>query len=141
MRRGIQYKKLPRSGWRFKSRGWKYQLSEPYTCGTEVFPDAGASSVENSWIHLSSEGVITIEKDYCWDGPSGPTRDDETNMRASVVHDALYQLLREGEITQSWRKGADLAFYRICLEDGMSPFRARYFYWALRLFGASAAKG
>ncbi len=141
MRRGIQYKKLPRSGWRFKTRGWKYILTETYACGIEVMPDAGASSAEDPWIHLSASGEITIREGYAWDGPSGPTVDTQTFMRGSLVHDALYQLMREEKLAKLWRKGADLALYRICLEDGMHQVRARWVYWAVRMFGASHVKG
>ena len=61
-------------------------------------------------------------------------------MRGSLVHDALYQLMREGLLkTRTHRKEADLIFKRICIEDGVSNLRASAYYKALRKFGKPAA--
>ena len=41
------------------------------------------------------------------DGPSGPAIDTKNFMRASLVHDALYQLMRLGTLDKSRRQYAD----------------------------------
>ena len=64
---GIHYEKLPRTGWRFRTRGWKYRLTKTYSCPTKVMPEAGVSSDENAWVYLSRKGAITIKEVYCWD--------------------------------------------------------------------------
>ena len=61
-------------------------------------------------------------------------------MRGSLVHDALYQLMRNNFISKvKWRKSADRELRKICLEDGMSFIRAWGVYQAVRLFGGKAA--
>ena len=61
-------------------------------------------------------------------------------MRASLVHDALYQLMRHEELSaRTHRKAADQLFKDICKEDGVSSVRASIYYKALRKFGKPAA--
>jgi len=65
-------------------------------------------------------------------------------MRASVAHDAIYQLIRDKWLpTSKWQENkaiADTLFYHILLEDGMCRFRAKYYYLAVKWFGASSCK-
>ena len=61
-------------------------------------------------------------------------------MRASLVHDALYQLMRNGELSsRTYRKTADQLFKDVCKEDGVSALRASAYYKALRKYGKPAA--
>jgi hypothetical protein len=76
---------------------------------------------------------------YAWDGPSGPTWDTDTFMRGSLVHDAMYQLMRLGCMDRVHRCYADELLRDICIEDGMWSFRAWYVYKAVRSCGESAA--
>ncbi len=64
--------------------------------------------------------LLSVKEDYMWDGPSGPTIDDRTNMRASLVHDVLYQAMREGLIDRSYRKAADQELRRLMIKDGLA---------------------
>ncbi len=89
-------------------------------------------------------GALTIKKSYAWDGPSGPTFDTRTLMRGSLVHDCLYQLLRETdfgapETRDQHREQADEILYRICIEDGMWKWRAKWILAAVRKAGNAAA--
>ncbi len=62
-------------------------------------------------------------------------------MRGSLVHDALYQLMRERHLDHRvHRKPADKVFRDICLADGMSPVRAAVVYRAVRAAGLKSAK-
>ena len=61
-------------------------------------------------------------------------------MQGSLVHDALYQLMRECVIEQSQRKRADEILRKICKRDGMSKIRAWWVYLGVRIGGASSAK-
>ena len=85
-------------------------------------------------------GALIVQSKYAWDGPSGPTIDTENFMKASLVHDALYQLMREGSLDRSYRKRADEILREVCLREGMSKFRAWYVYHAVRMFGGSKVK-
>ena len=83
---------------------------------------------------------LTIRAGYAWDGPSGPTYDSKDSMRGSLVHDALYQLIRLGHLGPEHRQPADQLLYDICREDGMGYFRANAWYWAVRMFGRPASE-
>ena len=119
--------------------GYKYQLSEDYTIEVSIKP---AQFIFTEYIRLDMDGSLFIKEGYAWDGPSGPTIDTKDSMRGSLVHDALYQLMREGKLDSgSHRKAADRELWRICVEDGMLKIRADAWYAAVRLVASGAAKG
>lgn len=111
-------------------------MAEEYIVSVRIKP---ADDVSNRFICLSTDGTLRIRADYAWDGPSGPTIDTKNFMRGSLVHDALYQLMREGYLPGSYRDEADDELRRICLEDGMSGLRAWWVYQGVRLGGGPAA--
>lgn len=114
--------------------GYKYQLARDLEIALTIFPP---EVVETQFLMLTPYGELTIKKGYAWDGPSGPSFDTDTFMRGSLVHDALYQLIANKLIDKSKRKKADDTLRRICIEDGMSRFRAWYVYKAVRRFGGN----
>lgn len=117
--------------------GYKYQLAEDYTVALP--PEIhGLAVTDHSFIELTFAGVLTIRKGYAWDGPSGPTVDTANFMRGSLVHDALYQLIREGHLSRSLRAQADDLLRAMCREDGMSALRAWWVWKAVRWFARSA---
>ncbi|MCX6900559.1 MAG: DUF1353 domain-containing protein [Verrucomicrobia bacterium] len=117
--------------------GYKYQLKESYTVEIFIKP---AKAIETRFLRLDTDGKLTIRDGYAWDGPSGPTIDTLTFMRGSLVHDALYQLMREKHLDHdTHRETADRILQRICREDGMWSVRAWCVYWAVRLFADPAA--
>ena len=62
-------------------------------------------------------------------------------MRASLVHDVLYQLMRSGTLDyKTQRKAADDLYRQIAVADGMWKVRAWLHHRALRLFGEKSAK-
>lgn len=118
-------------------RSYKYQLMDDYTIPIDIKPDL---DLDFRFLSLSKDGVLVIRKAYAWDGPSGPTIDTPDFMRGSLVHDALYQLMRLQALDyKKYRKRADEILREICLEDGMSTFRAWYVYQAVQVFGTTAA--
>ncbi|MDG1437718.1 MAG: DUF1353 domain-containing protein, partial [Emcibacteraceae bacterium] len=119
-------------------KGYKFQLHTQYIVATNICPENDVPS-ESGYIHLSSSGVITIEKGYAWDGPSGPTVDTKNFMRGSLVHDAFYQMMREGALPQDYRLPADELLRSMCKEDGMSGLRRWWVYKGVRLFAKKAA--
>lgn len=119
------------------SAGYKYQLYQPYSLALPIRPD---HHIVTEFIELDTDGLLTIARGYAWDGPSGPTVDTPNFMRGSLVHDALYQLMREGHLDAGLhRETADSLLRSICIEDGMSHLRAALVYQAVRKFGASCA--
>ena len=115
--------------------GYKYQLAEDYKIQTGII----GYSVETDYIKLHLSGMLVIKSGYAWDGASGPALDTKDIMRGSLVHDALYELMRKGFLPTSERKVVDKEFERICLQDGMSEFRVRYVCDAVRAFGSKHA--
>lgn len=124
-----------------KNTSYKYQLVEDFIFKTDIKPDKKILTPEKPvYIELDVDGTLTVKASYAWDGPSGPTIDTNNFMRGALVHDAIYQLLRTGKIDQKYRNYADRLLQKMCIEDGMSKFRAWYVYQSVDKFGASSAK-
>lgn len=116
---------------------YKYQLANDYSISISIKPK---SDIDTDFIGLDTDGNLLVKKGYAWDGPSGPVIDTDENMRASLVHDALYQLMRHEHLAaRTHRKAADQLFKDICKEDGVSNYWASAYYKALRRFGKPAA--
>ena len=118
------------------TEGYKYQLVGEYTARLSF---TVGSEAETRWLHLTPAGFLTIKDGYAWDGPSGPTIDSKNFMRGSLIHDALYQLMRKRLLSMAYRDDADRELQRVCLEDGMGSFRAWYVYAGVRFGGGPAA--
>ena len=116
-------------------KGFKYQLAETHACVVDIHPFA---EIDTDFIRLTPEGTLTLRKGYAWDGPSGPTFDTKTFMRGSLVHDALYQLIRMRLLPRSSKEAADDELYDICISVGMWKMRAKWVFTALRLGGRRA---
>lgn len=120
-----------------KRRKYKYNLHSDLEYQTDFEIE---NPVDLGLVEITAEGKLIIRKGYSWDGPSGPTIDTKNFMQGSLIHDALYQLMREKVLSQSARKRADEILRDVCLDDGMSKSRAWYVYKAVRFAGASSAK-
>ncbi|EMO29412.1 hypothetical protein LEP1GSC170_1210 [Leptospira interrogans serovar Bataviae str. HAI135] len=124
-------------------KNYKYELVRSYDYQTNIKTDSRVHVGHRikTFVSLDPDGLLHIEAGYAWDGPSGPTFDTKTFMRGSLVHDALYQLMREEKLDHiKYRDTADQILKKICLEDGMSAFRAAYVYRFVSWFGGSSAK-
>lgn len=136
----ISYRKLKGDD----PEGDKYELTE------HVYYRSSVKPTVILWIPqiaLHPDGLLRIRRLYQWDGASGPTIDTASNLRASLIHDALYELLRSGLLGKAesaewrrYRKLADQELYRIMREDGANWLRAQYYYWAVRLFAGRFAR-
>jgi hypothetical protein len=122
--------------------GYKYQLSEDWSCFTGIKGNAFRITTHTGILALAEhtqDGWLHVKAGYAWDGPSGPTLDTPSAMRGSLAHDVLYQAMRLGKLPQSARKVADDFMLALCSDDGMSWWRRAYFWRALRSFAAYAA--
>ena len=115
--------------------GYKYQLAKSEVTPTSIQPE---ETLTTEWLMLDTDGILTIEKGYAWDGPSGPTYDSRNSLRASLIHDALYQLIRLELLPPSHRRAADLDLDRILKEDGMWSLRRWYWLRGVRWFASGA---
>lgn len=121
----MNYRKLPK---------YKYQLTSTEAFKVPGFPDLGNPDEDFCY---TKKGKLWVKEGYAWDGPSGPTIDTKAFIKASLVHDALYQILRlyEKNRVKLYRKLADQYLWVYCRKFGMSRFRANYVYHSVRLFG------
>jgi hypothetical protein len=125
----------PKSYILFRS-GYKYQLASDYTLKIDIKPDI---DIVTKFIKLDTQGTLTVFNGYAWDGPSGPVIDTRENMRASLVHDALYQLMRLRLLSAKRDKDrADKLFRKLCIRDGVSHPTAEIYYLGLKLGGEPA---
>lgn len=92
-------------------------------------------------IVLTEDGSLSIGPDYKWDFGSGPAIDTPGMVAASLAHDALYDLIREGFLPNSDRKKADKTFRKLLKAYGVGMFRRTYCYWAVRWFGGIHVDG
>ena len=120
-----------------KRRKFKYNLHSDVEYPTKLKID---SPKDLGLLAIDELGNLSIKKGYSWDGPSGPTIDTKNFMRGSLIHDALYQLMRERVLPQDVRNEADQILRKICRQDGMSKLRAWSVYQAVKIGGAGAAK-
>jgi hypothetical protein len=118
-------------------KGYKYQIVEEFQENIDIRP---SEDIDSDYIDLTSEGRLTLKSGYAWDGPSGPTFDTRNFMRGSLVHDALYQLMREEHLDREiYRKPADDLLRMMCRQDGMWWLRAWWVYLAVRWWADPAA--
>jgi len=123
---------------------YKYQLTENYSIKLKnIYP---VIHITTAFIRMKplrmikTNSLLEISKYYAWDGPSGLTIDTENFMEGSLVHDVLYQLMREKHLNYKWRKRSDQILREICRKNGMGAFRAWYVYQSVRVFAGSCAK-
>ncbi len=90
---------------------WKYELLAAMECKVDIQEHRG-----NDYIFLMAD-ILLVRARYAWDGASFIARDTPTNMRASLFHDALTQLINEGLLDKKYRKYADELLRTHMLED------------------------
>jgi hypothetical protein len=120
-------------------------LEEDFKMDTRVFTHESilgrddTISLDDGLVLLDS-GVLMIKAGFKWDGASGPTIDTENTMRAALVHDALYRLMRNRKLDYSHRGTVDILFRKMLTYDGMNAIRAWAWYVGVRVAGGSSAK-
>ena len=114
---------------------YKYQTTEPVSRVTDI---KGLTIRVPSLIHLSADGRLRIGVGYTWNGSNWSI--DYKSKTASLYHDCLYQLMREGYLPEKYREYADRLYRDILIEKGLWRFHANLRYNALRLFGGTSAK-
>ena len=117
----------------------KYVLTELYDDRLHFGPK---TDIDTGYCVFLRGGRIFINAGYEWDGPSGPAIDTDNFMDGSLVHDVLYQLMREEELKPRWRYRlkADNEMFRQCKKDNMSLPRRCWTWLGVRLGGYFAAR-
>lgn len=85
-----------------------------------------------SHIRLASNGTIVLLAGYIWDFGSGPAVDTPDMVYASIVHDALYELMKLDRLPWGMRKAVDNHFHDMLKESGMPWWRRLWVYAAVR---------
>ena len=121
---------------KYERLDWKYRLLESY----EYLLPRKWHKATRHWSvsdHFfdCSPGRVEGKQGYAWDGPSGPTIDTGNTLRASLIHDILYQSIIDKKLPLKDRKLADHIFLGILKEDGVSLVRRYLWFWTVRLFG------
>lgn len=110
---------------------YKYELLDiTRVTLSQTFP-----TTHDDWVRTDAGPAVAFSRGYRWDGASGPTIDTPDSMLASLVHDGLYQLMRNRKLDIGLRKAADKEFVRLLKEAGMPWWRRGYWYAAVRLAG------
>lgn len=104
-------------------------LEELCTYPTEITGYLAASEK----VTLAEDGWIWVRKGYVFDYGSGPAIDDPAMVYASLIHDALYELMQAGQLPWSERKKADQLLRKMLRHAGASKLRAWYVYHAVRI--------
>lgn len=115
--------------------GWVYTLRTNYS---ENFPALrGIFYNPNEYVCVFPTGDISIRFGYSWDGATC-TLNTKDLIEPSLIHDALYQCLREGA-DKSLKKIADLVFYDALLRNGVNKFVAWVMYQAVSNFAPKSS--
>jgi hypothetical protein len=116
-------------------RSWKYRIYEDVEY--DLYHDFG--KIAHPYFHINGNH-LTVKEGYHWDGPSGPTIDTDNFMSPSLIHDVLFQCMREDLLSRDRFKHANIELKMQCRERGMSRFRAWYVYHAVDKFGKQNIK-
>jgi hypothetical protein len=127
---------------------WKYRLTTSYTfkCNMplKLRPTKkvglGSNSLQDVVTYDPETDCLTIRAGYAYDGPSGPTIDTPSAMRPALIHDALYQLMRMGLLTEDAREWSDQVYRNELRANGVPWWRHSLHYVGLRIGGSSSAK-
>lgn len=82
-------------------------------------------------VTLLASGMLFIREGYVWDYGTWAI-DTPAVIVASLVHDALCDLIAQGELPLQARKDADLFYRKMLKEGGMSWFRRQVQYFSIR---------
>lgn len=124
---------------KIEDKKYKYEVEDDFIF---ILPLKGFE-FSNPYLILKKNGEMTIKKGYRYDGATGGI--DTGSFRIpSLVHDGLYQILRESNFEKKereyFRKESDIILKELCKINEMGFIRRNYVYIAVRLFGGSFSK-
>ncbi len=122
--------------------GIKYLIARSWSIDLKMFMALPLlpCDVDSQFVSLTKDWVLTLKEGFFSDGPSGPTHDDESNLRTAFIHDGIYYLLRLGLLPPWVREYADKLLEEIGLADGMEPLRAGLWHQGVDVFAAGSAE-
>jgi len=114
---------------------YKYQLLETEHLLLPVHFD---DHIETRFVILSYN-TITIKPGYAWDGFSC-SPDIRKALAASLVHDALYQLIKTDLLPIEDKGKCDKCLTDIMMQKGVSRFICRLYGYGVKIGGGKALK-
>lgn len=95
-----------------------------------------AVGTKDNKLYVVADGhMFTVKEGYSWDGCTHAI-DADWNMRASLFHDAMYQVKKcDLPLTMTWWQ-IDALFRNIMKQDGANLLQRNTYYYAVRSFGA-----
>ena len=118
-----------------KKKDWKYRIYEDVEFN--LYHDYGR--IVHPFFQIDGNH-LTVKAGYHWDGASGVAIDTDNFMSPSLIHDVLFQCMREDLMNRDRFKHANVELKTQCRERGMSKFRAWYVYKAVAMFGSKYTK-
>ena len=118
--------------YRRRKKCWKYKVTKDYSRQLLQCMNGACGTIRcNNTVYVQlKKGKIIIYSGYTWNGANW-SPDFKCTQEATLVHDALYQLLEEQQIEEDYRKCADQQLYCM-LKDSSSPRFASIAYNAVR---------
>lgn len=111
---------------------WKTRTGELVGAFT-AFTNITNYTATTPWIQLHKDGRLDLAKGYQWDFGSGPAIDTPEMIKASLVHDAFYELMNLGEIPWDVRRPADRLLRDMLRDSGTGLLRSTWVYLGVRL--------
>lgn len=111
-------------------KGMKYRVLKTFQVQTDIIPD---SYIKTDFSSLDMNGLLTIEKGFCWDGATGYF-DRDTIMRGSCIHDAFCNWQQKGYLGVNHRKQADKLLKKTIRQDGMSITESELVYNSVKAY-------
>ncbi len=114
-------------------RKWKYELrgKEDFAVPGKLFAPLGTVKHGRDLYEIANDSLV-VRPGYAWDGASGPTIDSPSSMRATLLHDVVYQICRTHAMEPGQRKEirrwADREFRHLLRLGGMWAWR-RWLWW------------
>lgn len=108
-----------------------YTLDAKYQAQTLVM----SHNAQNQDCTLLPNGKLVLNRGFTWDGPSGPAIDTANTLIPSALHDALYGLIKMGELDKGQRKRADKSYRDSLKTWGVKGWRRFSHFRGVDLFG------
>jgi len=119
-------------------KGYKYQLANDFKVNlNEDHWDEHSFGIDTEYISLHGS-KLSIKKGYAWDGATC-FPDTKSIIIGSLIHDALYQLIRNSLLEIDSRLYADKELLYSCKRHGMWSFMASLVFNSVRKFAKFAA--
>ena len=118
--------------------GMKYQLKELATFSIDVDTWIFRQEIITPWVHIKPNGDVDVARGYAWNGISGYMPDFRSAIRASLIHDVFYQLIRLEYLPPEFKSIADEVFYLYMRRDNVNIAVAWTYKKGVVLFGGSS---